>query len=177
MCRSVREQDSDVRIPLKASSKCVEGGNHAEFVWTFEIAVQIVIVLVISDSAGFATLSFFGFEDVFISDLHDGITSGNKKKIQSVSVFSEEETVLFRYGKDYMSVSDVKAHGFSFNGKLFLIFCTAGGAESGMAVMVDDIEIATGRTFEHVISEIFSFTEKSILYIVQDSIAKFSSVI
>ena len=60
---------------------------------------------------------------------------------------------------------------------LFLIFGSAGGAESGMAVMVDDIEIATGRAFEHVIAEIFSFTEKSILYVVQDSIAKFSSVI
>lgn len=172
-----RNKAVNVRIPLKASSKCVESGNHTEFVGIFEIAVQVVIVFAVSDFAGFATLSFFGFENVFISDLHDGVASGNKKKIQSVSVFSEEETVLFRYGKDYMSVSDVKAHGFSFNGKLFLIFCTAGGAESGMAVMVDDIEIATGRTFEHVISEIFSFTEKSILYIVQDSIAKFSSVI
>ena len=167
----------NVRIPLKASSKCVESGNHTEFVGIFEIAVQIVIVLVISDSAGFATLSFFGFEDVFISDFHDGVAGSNKKKIQSVSVFSEEETVLFRYGKDYMSVSDVKAHGFSFDGKLLLIFGATGGAESGMAVMVDDIEIATGRTFEHVIAEIFSFTEKSILYIVQDSVAKFSSVI
>ena len=167
----------NVRIPLKASSKCVESGNHTEFVGIFEIAVQVVIVFVVSDLASFATLSFFGFENVFISDLHDGIAGGNKKKIQCISVFSEEEAVLFRYGKDYMSVSDVKAHGFSFNGKLFLILCTAGGAESGMAVMVDDIEIATGRTFEHVIAEIFSFTEKSILYVVQDSIAKFASVI
>ena len=105
------------------------------------------------------------------------LRAATKRRSRAFLFFSEEETVLFRYGKDYMSVSDVKAHGFSFNGKLFLIFCTAGGAESGMAVMVDDIEIATGRTFEHVISEIFSFTEKSILYIVQDSIAKFSSVI
>ena len=144
------------------------------FILTF---AQIVIVLVISDSAGFATLSFFGFEDVFISDLHDGITSGNKKKIQSISVFSEEETVLLRYGKDYMPVFDVKAHGFSFDGKLLLIFGAAGCAESGMAVMVDDIEVATGRTFKHVIAEIFSFTEKSILYIVQDSITKFDNVI
>ena len=76
-----------------------------------------------------------------------------------------------------MSVSDVKAHGFSFDGKLLLIFGAAGGAESGMAVMVDDIEIATGRTFEHVIAEIFSFTEKSILYVVQDSVAKLSDVV
>ena len=95
----------------------------------------------------------------------------------SFSVFSEEEAVLFRYGKDYMSVPDIKAHGFSFDGKLFLIFGAAGGAEPGMTVMVDDIEIATGRTFEHVISEIFSFTEKSILYVVQDSIAKLSDVV
>ena len=167
----------NVRIPLKASSESMESGNHTESVGIFEIAVQVVIVLVVSDSADFPTFSFFRFEDVFISDLHDGIAGGNKKKIQGISVFSEEEAVLFRYGKDYVSVSDVKAHGFSFNGKLFLIFCTAGGAESGMAVMVDDIEIATGRTFEHVISEIFSFTEKRILYVVQDSIAKFSSVI
>ena len=101
----------NVRIPLKASSKCVESGNHTEFVGIFEIAVQVVIVLVISDLACFAALSFFGFEDVFISDFHDGVAGSNKKKIQSISVFSEEETVLFRYGKDYMSVSDVKAHG------------------------------------------------------------------
>ena len=107
--------------------------------------------------AGFAAFSFFRFEDVFISDLHDGIAGGNKKKIQGISVFSEEEAVLFRYGKDYMSVPDIKAHGFSFDGKLFLIFGAAGGAEPGMAVMVDDIEIATGRAFEHVIAEIFSF--------------------
>ena len=58
-----------------------------------------------------------------------------------------------------------------------MIFGAAGGAESGMAVMVDDIEIATGRAFEHVIAEIFSFTEKSILYVVQDSIAKLSDVV
>ena len=160
----------NMRIPLKASSKCVESGNHTEFVRIFEIAVQVVIVLVISDLACFAALSFFGFKDVFISDFHDGVAGGNKKKIQSISVFSEEETVLFRYGKDYMSV-------FSFDGKLFLIFGAAGGAESGMAVMVDDIEIATGRTFEHVIAEIFSFTEKSILYVVQDSVAKLSDVV
>ena len=32
-----------------------------------------------------------------------------------------------------------------------------------MAVMVDDIEIVAGRTFEHVIAEIFSFTEQGIL--------------
>lgn len=76
-----------------------------------------------------------------------------------------------------MPVFDVKAHGFSFDGKLLLIFGAAGCAESGMAVMVDDIEIATGRAFEHVIAEIFSFTEQGILYVVQDSIAKFSSVI
>ena len=76
-----------------------------------------------------------------------------------------------------MSVPDIKAHGFSFDGKLFLIFGAAGGAESGMTVMVDDIEIATGRAFEHVIAEIFCFTEKSILYVVQDSIAKLSDVV
>lgn len=172
-----RNKTVNVRIPLKASSKCVESGNHTEFVRIFEIAVQVVIVLVISDLACFAALSFFGFKDVFISDFHDGVAGGSKKKIQSISVFSEEETVLFRYGKDYMSVSDVKAHGFSFDGKLLLIFSAAGGAESGMAVMVDDIEIATGRTFEHVIAEIFSFTEKSILYVVQDSVAKLSDVV
>ena len=167
----------NVRIPLKASSESMESGNHTESVGIFEIAVQVVIVLVVSDSDGFATFSFFRFEDVFISDLHDGIAGGSKKKIQGISVFSEEEAVLFRYGKDYMSVPDIKAHGFSFDGKLFLIFGAAGGAESGMTVMVDDIEIATGRTFEHVISEIFSFTEKSILYVVQDSIAKLSDVV
>lgn len=167
----------NMRIPLKASSESMESGNHTESVGIFEIAVQVVIVLVVSDSADFPTFSFFRFEDVFISDLHDGITGGNKKKIQGISVFSEEETVLFRYGKDYMSVPDIKAHGFSFDGKLFLIFGSAGGAESGMAVMVDDIEIATGRAFEHVIAEIFSFTEQGILYVVQDSITKFSSVI
>lgn len=168
-----RNKTVNVRIPLKASSKCVESGNHTESVGIFEIAVQVVIVLVVSDSAGFAAFSFFRFEDVFISDLHDGIAGGNKKKIQGISVFSEEEAVLFRYGKDYMSVPDIKAHGFSFDGKLFLIFGAAGGAESGMAVMADDIEIATGRAFEHVIA----FTEKSILYVVQDSIAKLSDVV
>lgn len=41
----------NVRIPLKASSKCVESGNHTESVGIFEIAVQVVIVLVISDLA------------------------------------------------------------------------------------------------------------------------------
>ena len=167
----------NVRILLKASSKCVESGNHTESVGIFEIAVQVVIVLVISDSAGFAAFSFFGFEDVFISDFHDGVAGGYKKMIQGISVFSEEEAVLFWYGKDYMSVSDVKALGFCFDGKLLLIFGAAGGAESGMAVMVDDIEIATGRAFEHDIAEIFSFTEKSILYVVQDSIAKLSDVV
>lgn len=172
-----RNKTVNVRIPLKASSESMESGNHTESVGIFEIAVQVVIVLVVSDSAGFAAFPFFRFENVFISDLHDGIAGGNKKKIQGISVFSEEEAVLFRNGKDNMSVPDIKAHGFSFDGKLFLIFGAAGGAESGMTVMVDDIEIATGRAFEHVIAEIFSFTEKSILYVVQDSIAKLSDVV
>ena len=82
-----RNKTVDVRIPAKASSKCVESGNHTESVGIFEIAVQVVIILGFSDSAGFATFSFFRFEDVFISDLHDDIAGGNKKKIQCISVF------------------------------------------------------------------------------------------
>ena len=130
----------NVRIQLKASSESMESGNHTESVGIFEISVQVVIVPVVSDSAGFAAFSFFRFEDVFISDLHDGIAGGNKKKIQGISVFSEEEAVLFRYGKDYMSVPDIKAHGFSFDGKLFLIFGAAGGAEPGMTVVERQIK-------------------------------------
>ena len=83
-----RNKTVNVRIPLKASSESMESGNHTESVGIFEIAVQVVIVPVVSDSAGFAAFPFFRFEDVFISDLHDGIAGGSKKKIQGISVFS-----------------------------------------------------------------------------------------
>ena len=53
-----RNKTVNVRIPLKASSESMESGNHTESVGIFEIAVQVVIVLVVSDSAGFAAFFF-----------------------------------------------------------------------------------------------------------------------
>ena len=81
----------NVRIPLKASSKCVESGNHTEFVGIFEIAVQVVIVLVISDLACFAALSSFGFKDVFISDFHDGVAGSNKRRSRAFLFFLKKK--------------------------------------------------------------------------------------
>ena len=104
-----------MRIPLKTSAKSVKSRNHPEFVGIIKVSVEIIIVFIISDFASYGTLSFFLLVYVFIYNFHYCVTSGDKEKIQSLSVLSEEITILLRNSKNYVSVIDIKAHSFGFD--------------------------------------------------------------
>ena len=117
------DEDVDVRIPLKATTKGMENANETRS----------------------ETLSFIEFAEHAKNDIADGM----KKAVEKRAISAEEDAKFFGDGEDAVSVNtlnDFERHGSS---TLDRIEITTGRAETALAAKRNEFERTTRRTPIH----------------------------
>lgn len=159
------DKSMDMRIPFEITAESVERGNHTEQKLIFVISEKVCMIPVIHDLTLFLKSAFELAEELLIDDLAYGVSGSDEKKVKGRTIKAEIGSELFRDSEDDMSVRGIKTHGFGFGSEDLLLFGTAGSAEAGVTVAVNDIDVSAFRALENIIAQKMCVAEKGLLHI------------